>query len=76
MIYKMARHRNEYSKDVKGGTFIKDRNGKLMTNREEVLKVWEGHYSGLLNHEGNMSDLELPKYVHDKVNVIEITDME
>ena len=28
MIYKMARQRNEYSKDVKGGTFIKDRNGK------------------------------------------------
>ena len=72
----MARHRNENSKDVKGGTFIKDRNGKLVTNREEVIKVWEGHYSELLNHEGNMSDLELPNYVHDKVNVIEITDME
>ena len=76
MIYKMARHRNENSKDVKGGTFIKDRNGKLVTNREEVLNVWEGHYSELLNHEGNMSDLELPNYVHEKVNVIEITDMD
>ena len=76
MIYKMARQRNEYSKDVKGGTFIKDRNGKLVTSREEVLKVWEGHYSELLNHEGNMSDLELPNYVHGKLNVIEITDME
>ena len=31
MIYKMARQRNEYSKEVKGGTFIKDRNGKLVT---------------------------------------------
>ena len=72
----MARQRNEYSKDVTGGTFIKDRNGKLVTNREEVLKVWEGHYSELLNHEGNMSDLELPNYVHEKLNVIEITDME
>ena len=47
-----------------------------MTNREKVLKVWEGHYSELLNHEGHMSDLELPNYVHEKVNVIEITDME
>ena len=47
-----------------------------MTNREKVLNVWEGHYSELLNHEGNMSDLELPNYVHEKVNVIEITDME
>ena len=52
------RQRNEY------------RNGKLVTNREEVLKVWEGHYSELLNHEGNMSDLELPNYVREKLNVI------
>ena len=56
--------------DFKGGTFINDRNGKLVANREEVLKVWEVHYSELLNHEGNMSDLELPNYVHEKVNVI------
>ena len=35
-----------------------------------MLKVWEGHYSELLNHERNMSDLELPNYVHEKVNVI------
>ena len=76
MIYKMARHKKEYSKDVKGGTFLKDRNGKLVTNQKEVLKVWEGQYSELLNREGNMSDLELPNYVHEKVNVIEITDME
>ena len=61
---------------IKGGTFINDRNGKLVTNREEVLNVWEGHCSELLNPERNMSDLELPNYVHEKVNVIEITDME
>ena len=47
-----------------------------MTTREEVLKVWEGHYSEFLNHEGNMSDLELPNCVHEKVNVISITDIE
>ena len=49
-----------------------------MTNREEVLKVWKEH-SELLNHEGNVSELELPNcraYVHEKLNVIEITDME
>ena len=28
MIYKMARDRDENSKDVKGGTVIKERNGK------------------------------------------------
>ena len=58
---KMARLRNEYvqlRKDVKGGTFIKDINGKFVINREDVLKVWERHYNyELLNHEGNISDL-------------------
>ena len=47
-----------------------------MTNQEEVLKVWEGHYNELLNHEENVSDLELPNYLQEEVNVIEITDME
>ena len=47
-----------------------------MTNQEEVLKVWEGHCSELLNHDRNMSDLVLPNCVHKKVNAIEITDME
>ena len=39
MIYKMTRDRDENSKDVKGGTVIKDRNGKLVTEKEAVLKV-------------------------------------
>ena len=39
MIYKMARDRDENNKDVKGGTVIKDRNGKLVTEQEAVLKV-------------------------------------
>ncbi len=42
-----------------------------MTNREEMLKVWKGHYIEFLNHEGIMSDLELQNYVPEKVNVIE-----
>ena len=29
MIYKMARHRNDYNNDVTGRTFIKDGNRKL-----------------------------------------------
>ena len=33
-----------------------------------MLKVWEGHFYELLNLEGNMSDFELPNYVHEKVN--------
>ena len=39
MIYKMARERNEDSKDVKAGTVIKYRNGKLLIDWEEYFKT-------------------------------------
>ena len=62
MIYKMARDRDENSKDVKGGTVMKDRNGKLVTEQEAVLKVWESY--------------SLPSYVEGKVELFDITDTE
>ena len=38
MIYKMARGRDENSKDVKGGMVMKVINGKLVTEQEAVLR--------------------------------------
>ena len=76
MIYKMARDRDENSKDVKGGTVMKDRNGKLVTEQEAVLKVWESYFKELLNQERNNNDLELPSYVEGKVELTDITDIE
>ena len=76
MIYKMARDRDENSKDVKGGTVMKDRNGKLVTEQEAVLKVWESYFKELLNQERNNNDLELPSYVEEKVELSDITDTE
>ena len=57
MIYKMARDRDENSKDVKHGTVIKDRNGKLVTEQEAVLKFLESYFKELLNQEGIDTDL-------------------
>ena len=76
MIYKIARYRDDNSKDVKDGTVIKDRNGKLVTEQEAVLKVWESYFKELLNQEGNNNGLELPSYVDGKVEVTDITDTE
>ena len=75
-IYKMARDRDENCKDVKGGTVIKDGNGKLVTQQEEVLKIWESYFKELLNQEGNNNGLELPSYVKGKVELTDITDTE
>ena len=41
---------------------MKDRNGKLVTEQEAVLKAWENYFKELLNQERN-NDLELPSYV-------------
>ena len=71
MIYKMARDKDENSKDVKGGMLIKNKNGKLVTEQEAGLKVWESYSKELLNQEGNNNDLELPRYVDGKA---ELTD--
>ena len=38
MIYKMARDRNEESKDVKIGPVLKDNNGTLITDHKEAFK--------------------------------------
>ena len=72
MIYKMARDRDENSKEVNGGTVIKDRNWKLVTKQEAVLKVWESYFKELLNQERNNNDLELPSSVEGKVELIDI----
>ena len=76
MIYKLARERDENSKDVKGGTVMKDRNGKLVTEQEAMLKVWESYFKELLNQERNNYDVELPSYVEGKVELSDITDTE
>ena len=76
MIYKMSRDRDENSKDVKGGTVMKDRNGKLVIEQEAVLKVLESYFKELLNQERNNNDLELPSYVEGKVELSDITDTE
>ena len=76
MIYKMARDRDEISKDVKGGTVIKDRNGKLVIEQEAVLKVLESYFKEQLNQERNNNDLELPSCVVGKVELTDITDTE
>ena len=75
LIYKMARERDEDSKDVKTGSVIKDKNGKLVTDRKDVLKVWEEYFKELLNQREN-SEQELPSTVEGQVKLEEIGDAE
>ena len=58
---------------AKDATVTKDRNGKLVTEQETVLKVWESYFKDLLSQEGNNNNLELPSYVEGKVEFTDIT---
>ena len=40
MIFKMARARTEDGRDVKRGALVKDNNGRLITESQEMLRMW------------------------------------
>ena len=73
MICKMARDGDENIKDVKGGILIKEKNGKLLTEQEAVVKICESYFKELLNWEGNNKHMELPSYVDGKLELTDIT---
>ena len=76
MIFKMARDRTEYVRDVKRGAVIKDNNGRLITESKEVLRIWAANFKELLNGKGAASCLELLSSVRREVEVEEIRQEE
>ena len=53
LIYKMAQERDEDMKVVKTGSIVKYKNGKLFTDRKDILKVWKEYFKELLNQREN-----------------------
>ena len=72
VIFKMARDRTEDGSDVKRGAVIKDNNGRRITERKEVLRIWAANFKELLNGEGAASCLELLSSVSREVEVEDI----
>ena len=57
-----------------GRVVIEDGGGRLVTERGAVLTLWEGYFKELLNREGSNGKLELPCFVQEKVELVEITE--
>ena len=55
MIFKMARDRTEDGREVKRGAVIKYNNGRLITESNEVLRIWAANFKELLYGEGAAS---------------------
>ena len=62
----MAREKYEDSQDVKTGSVIKYKNGKLVMDKKYALQVWEDYFKELLNQREN-SEHELPSSVEGEV---------
>ena len=60
-------------KDVKTESVIKDKNEKLVTDKKDVLHVWQEYFKELLNQREN-SELELPSAVEGELKLEEIGD--
>ena len=45
MIFKMARDRTGDGRDVKRGAVIKDNNGRIITESNEVLRIWATNFN-------------------------------
>ena len=55
---------------------IEDNNGRLITERKELLRIWAANFKELLNGKGAASCLELPSSVRREVEVEEIRQEE
>ena len=47
----IARQRHQAGKDVQQVRMMKDKDGKVMTDEESVLRIWKEYYKGLMNEE-------------------------
>ena len=50
-IFKVAKERNNESKDRTAVKQIRDENGEILTNPDMIRKRWQEYYEGLLNEE-------------------------
>ena len=72
----MARQRDRTGKDVQHVRIIKDENGNVMVNLEEVLKRWKEYFEKLMNKENNSDPrTEEAEVVNEKVNCISREEM-
>ena len=50
-LYRLARQRHQAGKVVQQVRMMKDKDGKVMTDEESVLRIWKEYYKGLMNEE-------------------------
>ena len=75
ILYRLARQKHQEGKDVQQVRMMKDKDGKVMTDEESVLRIWKEYYKGLMNEEnerekendGDRVNLEVEKISKEEV---------
>ena len=57
-LYGLARQRHHAGKDVQQVRMMNDKDGKVMTDEESVLRIWREYYKGLMNEENERERTE------------------
>ena len=75
-LYRLARQIHQAGKDVQQVRTMKDKDGKVITDEESVLRIWKEYYKGLMNEEnererrendGERVNLEVEKISKEEV---------
>ena len=75
-LYRLARQRHQAGKDVQQVRMMKDKDGKVLTDEESVLRILKEYYKGLMNEEnererrendGERVNLEVEKISKEEV---------
>ena len=70
LIYKLAKERDENSTDVKGGSSLKDTEGRVVFEEEQVMRIWEKYFYELLNPNiNNDNNIDKPFSVRGKMDI-------
>ena len=58
IIYKLAKSRERITRDLMDIAFVKDRDGKILTDGESIRTRWKGYFQLLFNVENDREELQ------------------
>jgi Reverse transcriptase (RNA-dependent DNA polymerase) len=75
MVFKLARTRERATRDIQQVKCIKNREGRIILQGEEVRSRWGEYFSGLLNEENSREALEELKGIETVVDRIQVEEV-
>ena len=75
IIYKLSKTRERRTRDLTDIAYIKDSNGTILTNEDEIKARWKESFETLLNVENEREELEPTDPVQGPIPSVNDTEM-